>query len=92
MNYGVIPMHTHTTIVAVKKAISITHSEFVSVALVIQHAQRMRRIILLSVACVVKVTVKCTLAEALRLCTGRTVHRGSRGIALPFHDHGTIWG
>ena len=22
-------------------------------------------------------------------CTGRTAHRGSRGIALPFHDHGT---
>ena len=26
--------------------------------------------------------VKCTLLQALRLCTGRTVHRGSRGIAL----------
>jgi hypothetical protein len=25
----------------------------------------------------------------MRLCTGRTAHRGSRGIALPFHDHGT---
>ena len=33
--------------------------------------------------------IKCTLVQALRLCTGRTVHRGSRGIALPFHDHGT---
>jgi hypothetical protein len=32
---------------------------------------------------------KCTLLQALRLCTGRTAHRGSRGIALPFHDHGT---
>ena len=31
----------------------------------------------------------CTLVQALRLCTGRTAHRGSRGIALPFHDHGT---
>ena len=29
-----------------------------------------------------KVKVKCTLVEALRLCTGRTAHRGSRGIAL----------
>jgi hypothetical protein len=28
--------------------------------------------------------VKCTLVQALRLCTGRTVHRVSRGIALPF--------
>ena len=38
--------------------------------------------------------VKCTLVQTLRLCTGRTVHRGSRGIALPFHDHGTRsgWG
>jgi hypothetical protein len=38
--------------------------------------------------------VKCTLVQALRLCTG---HRGSRGIALPFLDHGTrrgwgVWG
>jgi len=31
----------------------------------------------------------CTLVQALRLCTGRTAHRGSRGIALPFLDHGT---
>jgi len=36
-----------------------------------------------------KVKVKCTLVQALRLCTGRTAHRGSRGIALPFNDHGT---
>ena len=37
----------------------------------------------------VKVKVKCPLVQALRLCTGRTAHRGSRGIALLFHDHGT---
>jgi len=37
----------------------------------------------------VKVKIKCTLVQALRLCTGRTAHRGSRGIALPFYDHGT---
>jgi len=30
--------------------------------------------------------VKVTLVEALRLCTGRTAHGGSRGIALLFHD------
>jgi hypothetical protein len=36
-----------------------------------------------------KVKVKCTPVQALRLCTGRRTHRGSRGIALPFHDHGT---
>jgi len=33
--------------------------------------------------------VKCTLVQALRLCTGHTTHRGSRGIALPLLDHGT---
>jgi hypothetical protein len=37
----------------------------------------------------VKVKVMCTLVQALRLCTGRTAHRERRGIALPFHDHGT---
>ena len=30
--------------------------------------------------------VKVTLVQALRLCTGLTAHRGSRGIALLFHD------
>jgi len=41
-----------------------------------------------------KVKVKVTLVQALRLCTGRTAHMGSRGIALLFHDHGTTrgWG
>ena len=40
------------------------------------------------------VKVTCTLVQALRLCKGRTAHRGSRGIALPFHGHGTRrgWG
>jgi hypothetical protein len=40
------------------------------------------------------VKVKFTLVQALRLCTGRTAHRGSRGIALLFHDRGTrrVWG
>jgi len=33
--------------------------------------------------------IKCTLVQTLRLCTGRTAHRGSRGIALPFLDHDT---
>ena len=43
---------------------------------------------------VIKVIVKCTLVQALWLCTGRTPHRGNRGIALLFHDHGTRrgWG
>ena len=40
------------------------------------------------------IKVKCTLVQVLRLCTGRMAHRGSRGIALPFLDHGTRrgWG
>jgi len=33
--------------------------------------------------------VKCTLVEVLRLYTGHTAHRRSRGIALFFLDHGT---
>jgi len=33
--------------------------------------------------------VKRTLVQALRLCTGRTAHTGSRGIGLFFLDHGT---
>ena len=36
-----------------------------------------------------KVKLKCTPLQALRLCTGRTAHRGSRGIDLLFHDNGT---
>jgi hypothetical protein len=39
------------TIVVVENAISITYCECVSVVLVIQHAMRMRRIILSSVGC-----------------------------------------
>ena len=38
---------------------------------------------------VVKGKVKCTLAQVLRLCSGRTAHRGSRGIAVLFLDHGS---
>ena len=33
--------------------------------------------------------VKCTLVQALRLSTGRTAHRGSRGIVLLFLTHST---
>ena len=43
---------------------------------------------------VLVIKVKVTLVQALRLRTGRTVHRESSGIALHFHDHGTKrgWG
>jgi hypothetical protein len=33
-----------------------------------------------------KSKVMCTPVQALRLHTGRTAHRASRGIALLFHD------
>ena len=33
--------------------------------------------------------IMCTHVQAPRLCTGRTAHRGGRGIALPFLNHGT---
>jgi hypothetical protein len=36
-----------------------------------------------------KVKVKITLGQALRLCTGCTAHRGSRGTALLIYDYGT---
>ena len=36
-----------------------------------------------------KKKVNCALVQALRLCTGLTAHRGSRGIALHFLDYGT---
>jgi hypothetical protein len=56
------------------------------------HAVRNVRLWLLNIRG--KVKVKCTLVQALRLCTGCTAHRGSRGITLPFHDHGigSGWG
>jgi hypothetical protein len=38
----------------------------------------------------VQIKIKCTLVQALRLCTGCTARRGSRGIALLFLDHDTI--
>ena len=41
----------------------------------------------------VQLKVKCTLVQAMRLCTGRTAHRGSRGIDLTIFDHGARrWG
>ena len=41
---------------------------------------------------VVKGKVKFTLVQALRFCTDLTAYRGSRGVALPFHDRGTRMG
>jgi hypothetical protein len=36
----------------------------------------------------VKVKLKFTLVQVLRLCTGHTAQMGSRSIALLFFDHG----
>jgi len=33
--------------------------------------------------------VVCSLVQVLRLCTSRTAHKGSSGIALHFLDHST---
>ena len=50
--------------------------------------------VLTSVTTYSKLKVKCTLVQALRLCTGRTAHKGSSGIALPFHERSarSEWG
>jgi hypothetical protein len=41
------------------------------------------------ISLLVNVKVKVTLVQTLRLCTGRTARRGSRGTALLFHEHST---
>jgi len=44
--------------------------------------------------CMVKIKVKRSFVQALRPSTGHVAHKGSRGIALLFLDHGTRreWG
>jgi hypothetical protein len=37
-----------------------------------------------------KVKLKCTPVQALGLCTGRTAHRWSRGIALLYRHWGSV--
>jgi hypothetical protein len=41
------------------------------------------------IECVISFDIKVTCVWYVRLCTGRTAHRGSRGIALLFLEHGT---
>ena len=50
ITYNVTSIRVRVTIVCRRKTISVTYSERVFAALVIQHVKRMRRIILLSVA------------------------------------------
>ena len=66
-----------------------THSEYVMLIAFPVQLCLQERVSTLRYTYIGKVKVKCTLVEALRLCTGRTAHRESRGIALSFHDHGT---
>ena len=40
--------------------------------------------------CNSKVKAKCTLVQALRLCTGRTAHRGNSGIAVLYRHWGSV--
>ena len=40
---------------------------------------------------VLNVKVNCTLVQALSFCTGPTVHRGSKGVALLFLNHTLEW-
>jgi len=40
----------------------------------------------------VRANAKCTIVQALRLCSGRTALKGSRGIGLLFLDHDTRMG
>jgi hypothetical protein len=58
----------------------VTHGKYIQLYLFI---------LVVKVKVKIKVKVKCTLVQSLRLCTGRTAYRGSRGIAVPFHDHGS---
>jgi len=51
MYYDVTMRHIHVTIVAMEKQLSVTYCVCVCVPLVIQHAMRMRRVILSSVTC-----------------------------------------
>jgi hypothetical protein len=73
---------------------STQHSTYVQCILVLFHYLPQRTSFLLFSSCCVKSKVKCTLVQARKLCTTRTAHRGNKGIALLFLDHGARrgWG
>jgi len=54
----------------------------VTTVLIILMMVMMMIIIIIIIIIIISKKVKVTLVQALRLCTGRTAHRGSRGIAL----------
>ena len=61
------------------------------------HVHQRKAVTWLQLWCMLSINkekVRVTLVQALRLCTGRTAYRGSRGLAFPFHDHSTRrgWG
>ena len=63
-----------------------THSEYVIHIAFPLHQWLYERASVLCLTYIFCSKVKVNVVQALRLCTGRTVHRGSRGIALLFHD------
>jgi hypothetical protein len=55
---------------------------FVPIVLLDLSSCHLKSFVTVRVSLLDKKKVKCTLVQALRLCTGSTAHRGSRGIAL----------
>jgi hypothetical protein len=80
------------------KAIRITYSECLFVALGIQHCYHgparlywiLPHYLINGTNFITKSKVECTLVQALRLCTGRTAQRGSRGTALLYRHWGSV--
>ena len=85
------PPSSRMTEIVIMKQIKVQlrlHVPVTLVALKLRDVYWLLRVCVCVCGCVVlvpsykKVKVKCTVVQALRLCTGRTAHRGSRGIAV----------
>jgi hypothetical protein len=57
-----------------------------------QRVHRKQNVAIDRIYCASKVKVNVILVQALRLCTGLTAYRGSRGIDPLFHDESTSRG
>jgi hypothetical protein len=64
----------------------VSHCNMTSTQLCTTHLHHPSSLLAVHLQCNVKRKVKVTLVQALKLCTGRMAHRGSRGTALPFLD------
>ena len=84
-----IATNTASTITSSLATITNTSTTTTSTITTITNSTSNQILMALPVVVLLKKNVKVTLVQALRLCTGRPAYRGSRGIALPFHDHGT---